>query len=457
MILTYLYFLVNFKGLPHDKKNGRMSSGKNTFGNSLLSLRFTLYFLIINKNKANIQARLDRHNKLNASPSSSKNLKYYPKNSFFGFFLRGLPKESSSEISAVTKFIKRVASISAAFFIISSFSLFDFYFQSPVQGYEGEGTDGYGYEGELPEGATSPVAAEIVDNVITDDGFTVKPNLTTGARDLSTASEVFAYKVEAGDTVSSVAEKFGVKKETIMMENKFYDVNQLKEGMTINLLPVDGLSYVVQKGDTISGIAKKFSIKEEDIVRQNQMEDAPLVPNMVLILPGATRVVLPPAPPKPTYTVNKNGGSKNNGSGKSAYVGPSNYVYSGPKPEGNFLFPVPGGCIYTQRFHGGHYATDCANRAGGTVVAAADGVVIKANLSGYGGGYGIHAIVKHPDGTQTLYAHFKEIYVKEGQTVKQGEALGFMGTTGRSTGVHLHFEIRAANGTKLNPENYVTP
>ena len=347
-----------------------------------------------------------------------------------------------------TRFLKRVASVSAAFFVVSSFSLFDYF--SAVQGYEGY--DGQSFnQYDQPSGEE---AYDILANVSEEDGFVIKPNLTTEAGDRSTSNDIFAYKVEAGDTVASIAEKFKIKADTILMVNNFYDANQVKEGMTINILPVDGVNHVVQKGETISTIAKKYNVKTEDIMRQNKLEEGdPILASATLVIPGGVRVV-PKPQPKATYIAG--GGSKKSGyvarNGGNTY---SDYTYTGAKTAG-FVFPAPAGGILTQNFHGGHAAIDFANSSGGPIVAAAAGKVIKADY-GWNGGYGNVVIIDHGDGMQTLYAHNKVLYVKPGDTVEQGFHIADMGNTGNvrgRTGIHTHFEVRI-NGRKYPPLNFV--
>lgn len=434
--------MVNFKHLQLRKKSGKVFADENNFRNDCL-------FLIprpINKTQANIQARLARHAKLSSSSSRFSSLRQ--KLSFGQKGRFNASRDFGSQSGMATRFLKRVASVSTAFFIVSSLSLFDYF--SAVQGYEGFDGQSFAQNGLL----SSEEAYDILPNVSEEDGFVIKPNLTTEAGDRSTSNDIFAYKVEAGDTVASIAEKFKIKADTIMMVNGFYDAGQLKEGMTINVLPVDGVNHVVQKGETISTIAKKYNVKVEDIMRQNKLEESdPILANATLVIPGGVRVVPKPAP-KPTYVAS----SGKSSSGYVARTGGntySDYSYSGSKTAG-LIFPAPAGGILTQNFHGGHPAIDFANRAGGPIVAAAAGKVIKADY-GWNGGYGNAVIIDHGDGMQTLYAHNKVLYVKVGDKVEQGDHIADMGNTGNVrgvTGIHTHFEVRI-NGRKYPPLNFV--
>ncbi len=321
-----------------------------------------------------------------------------------------------------------MVAISAAFFVVSSFgpmySLTEGHFHYEDAGFiefAGQETD------------------NILADIMTEDGFLLKPALNSTEGDRSTASEVFAYEVEPGDTLSSLAQRFGIKKETLIMENNLWNANSLRTGMTIKILPVDGIAHVVKKGDTVEKIAKKYKVDVETIVRQNQLEgEEVLLADSALIIPGAKKSV---TPPKINY-------------GVSAPSNPAMYSYSGGG-SGRLIWPTLGSAKLTQGFRGGHYAIDIGNRAKGPIFAAAGGKVIKSGY-GWNGGYGNYVILDHGNGMQTLYAHNEKLYVTEGQYVDQGQTLAWMGRSGRvygPTGIHLHFEVRI-NGVKYNPMSF---
>ncbi len=300
-------------------------------------------------------------------------------------------------------------------------------------------TEGYyGYEDVGFIDFSSRETQGILADVMTEDGFLLKPALNSTEGDRSTANEIFAYEVEPGDTLSSLAQRFGIKKETLIMENNLWNANSLRTGTTLKILPVDGISHLVKKGDTIDKIAKKYKVEIEDVTRQNQLEeDEVLLADSALIIPGGKKTVVVP-------TVNY---------GNNAPANPSAYSYVGG--SGRLIWPTLGSAQLTQGYHGGHYAIDIGNRAKGPIFAAAGGRVIKASY-GWGGGYGNHVIIDHGNGMQTLYAHNEKLYVTEGQYVDQGQTLAWMGRSGRvygPTGIHLHFEVRI-NGVKYNPMNF---
>ena len=291
---------------------------------------------------------------------------------------------------------------------------------------------------------TGQATDSMLSDVMTEDGFLLKPALNSTEGDRSTANEIFAYAVEPGDTLSTIAQRFGIKKETLVMENDLWNVNSLKTGMTLKILPVDGISHVVKKGDTVDKIAKKYEVKSEDIIRQNQLENGQtLLADTALIIPGGKKIVAPPV-------VNPGRGK----SGGNAPSNPSMFAYTG-KTGGRLIWPAGPGGKLTQGYHSGHYAIDIGNRARGPIYAAAAGKIIKASY-GWNGGYGNYIIIDHGDGMQTLYGHNEKLYVTEGQYVDQGDTISWMGNSGRvygATGIHIHFEVRI-KGVKYNPMNF---
>lgn len=332
------------------------------------------------------------------------------------------------ENSGIYRLVRRIVAISAAFFIFSSIS--------PMYNL----TEGnYGYYGEVSfmDFAGQDTESMLAD-IMTEDGFVLKPALNSTEGDRSTANEIFAYEVEPGDTLSSLAQRFGIKKETLAMENNLWNTNSLRTGMTLKILPVDGVSHLVKSGDTVEKIAKKYEVEVEDIMRQNQLEEGEtLLADTALIIPGGKKEVTVPA----VYA-------------NSAPATAVAYSYSGGG-SGRLIWPTLGSSKLTQGFHGGHYAIDIGNRSKGPIFSAAGGRVIKASY-GWGGGYGNHVIIDHGNGMQTLYAHNEKLYVTEGQYVDQGQTIAWMGRSGRvygPTGIHLHFEVRI-NGVKYNPMNF---
>jgi murein DD-endopeptidase MepM/ murein hydrolase activator NlpD len=333
--------------------------------------------------------------------------------------------ELGIESPIASRFAKRVIAFSVAFLVLSSFVPFYQY------------TEGYQVEGDMGVlDFTDQNADYALADIMTEDGFLLKPALNSTQGDRSTANEIFAYEVEPGDTLSSVAQRFGVTKETLVMENDLWYNSALRSGMVIKILPVDGISHLIQKGDTIDKVAKKYNVEKDVIVKQNQLEEgSELLAGTALIIPGAKKA-------QPVYTVS------------NAPSNVASYSYNGPS-TGRLIWPTLTKARLTQGFHRGHYAIDIGNRDKGPIFAAAAGKVIKASY-GWNGGYGNVIIIDHGNGMQTLYGHSEKLYVTEGQYVEQGQTISWMGNTGRvygATGIHVHFEVRI-NGVKYNPMNF---
>jgi len=256
----------------------------------------------------------------------------------------------------VTRLTRRVISFSLAFFMVTSFMpLYQFS--------EGQNLseDGLTYQ-EL----TNQSDAFALETIMTEDGFLLKPALNTTEGDRTTANEIFAYEVQPGDTISSIAQQFGITRETIIMENDLWNSNSVKTGMMLNILPVDGISHLVKKGDTLSSVAAKYKVDQDIIAKQNQLESGDaMVVGTALIIPGAKK-----AAPVQQY----------------APASGANYRYAGAT-TGRLIWPTLSTARLTQGFHAGHYALDIANRDRGPIFAAASGKVVVAAY-GWNGGYG---------------------------------------------------------------------
>ena len=270
-------------------------------------------------------------------------------------------------------------------------------------------------------------------DIMTEDGFLLKPAINSAEGDRTGFSEIFIYTVEPGDTLSSIAERFDLKKETLMAENNLWNPNRLRVGSQVKILPVDGLSHIIKSGETLDKIAKKYKVEKETIIEQNQLEEEEeLVADATLIIPGAKREA-------PVYLTS------------TAPTSAANY--SGPTAVGRLIWPTKG--KVTQGYHRRHLALDIGNRSKGPIYSAAPGKVIKA-ATGWNGGYGNVVIIDHGNNMQTLYAHNEKLYVTAGQYVEQGQTIAWMGNTGRvwgATGIHLHFEVRI-KGIKYNPMSF---
>ena len=232
------------------------------------------------------------------------------------------------------------------------------------------------------------------------------------------------YVVREGDTLSEIAEMFEVTVNTIRWANDLSRSSTIRVGQTLTILPVTGVKYKVKKGDTLASIAKDLHGDADEIAQYNGIEEgSALALGTELIIPNG-EIALAVATPAP----------------RPSSLGAS------PSYAGFFMRPITGG-VKTQGIHG-YNGVDLAAPAGTSIVAAAAGDVIVARDSGWNGGYGTYVVISHDNGTQTLYAHNSANVVSVGQRVVQGQVIGYVGSTGRSTGPHVHFEIR--NGPR-NP------
>ncbi len=246
------------------------------------------------------------------------------------------------------------------------------------------------------------------------------------------SSAISVYTVHQGDTLAGIAKMFGVTVNTIVWAN---NTRVIKEGDQLIILPVTGVRYTVAKGDTLASVAKKHKADAGEIAQFNNLaDDAVLVAGDVVIVPNGEA---PPTAAQIAATARTKAISKVLKSGEPFLGG------SGPVLSGYFSRPLQGGVI-TQGLHGWN-GVDFGAPTGTSVYAAAAGTVIVARSGGgWNGGYGNYVVVSHGNGTQTLYAHLSRVSTSVGASVDQGEIIGKVGSTGASTGSHLHFEVRGA-------------
>lgn len=231
---------------------------------------------------------------------------------------------------------------------------------------------------------------------------------------------ISTYVVREGDSLSHIAQMFGVSVNTVLWANGLSRTSSLKVGSELVILPVSGVRHTVKKNDTIASIAKNYSASADDIADFNALPDGvSLEVGSIVIVPNG-KIAEAPAAPRVT--------SRLRGA-------------SGPAYDGYYIRPVDG--RKTQGLHG-YNGIDFGASRGTPVFASASGQVIIARSSGYNGGYGKYVVISHDNGTQTLYGHLNAVGVSVGQSVGQGQYIGDVGNTGRSTGPHLHFEVRGA-------------
>lgn len=234
----------------------------------------------------------------------------------------------------------------------------------------------------------------------------------------ASADDISVYTVRDGDTLSQIADMFDISPNTIRWANDIDVKGVVKPGQELIILPISGIKHKVVKGETFETIAKQYKADAREISLFNGIEQSEaLIVGAEIIIPNGEPVEAAPA-------------KKPAAKGKSTEV-----------PSGYYIKPVKG--VKTQGDHDRYHAIDIGAKTGTPIWAMADGkVIITKPTTAYNGGYGGLVIIQHANGTQTLYAHLSRIDVKTGQQVKQGDQIGAVGSTGRSTGPHLHVEIR---------------
>lgn len=254
--------------------------------------------------------------------------------------------------------------------------------------------------------------------------------------------EIILHTVQEGETLSEIAQRYGLQMTTVMWENDLTEKSKLKPGQELQILPLDGVRHKVSRGETIYSIGKKYGLGGSEIqvvvdYPFNEFmndETFELATGQHLMVPDGVR---PDA-----------SGQVRRPAARAVATTPD---AGSVTATGSFVWPAAGRITQGYRFY--HKAIDIANHSAGPVLAADSGTVIGAGwLDGFG--YGSRVIVDHGNGYVTLYAHLSVAQVQTGQKVNRGDVLGQMGSTGRSTGIHLHFEIRRG-GVLLNPLNFL--
>jgi len=275
--------------------------------------------------------------------------------------------------------------------------------------------------------------------------------------------DVVAYTVEAGDTVFGIAEKFNLNPKTILWGNPYTlrdDPHRLRAGMELNILPVDGVYYEWHDTDTLTGVASFFNVDPEAIVdfAGNHLDpdtigdyaDPNIAAGTWLVVPGGSRLFTSWSAPV--------GVTRSNPAvARVMGVGACSPVTGGAVGYGVFVWPTPRHSLsgYDYSPDTNHYGIDIMGYLGDAVVASDAGVIVYAGWNDYG--YGNLVLIDHGNGFQTLYAHLDAYNVVCGQSVGQGELIGALGTTGNSSGPHLHFEIMSSQYGKVNPWNFLPP
>jgi len=281
------------------------------------------------------------------------------------------------------------------------------------------------------------------------------PNGSAGSAVASTKRELVTYGVIEGDTVFGIALKFGLRPETVLWSNFKTlkdNVDLLSIGQQIIIPPQDGLIIEVEQGDTVDGLARRFGVPVETIGTEsiNGLSDInqPLNIGQIIYVPGGERETVIWQLPKPVATGKIVRGAK-------VYrVGVCGEVAIPQLGTGAFNWPANRRYLSGYNFTAYHAGLDIAGRLGEPIYAVDGGTVTYAgyslNAAGKPVGYGQYVVLDHGNGYVTLYAHASQLFVGCGQQVRKGTVIAAVGSVGKSTGPHLHFEIRL-NGGAVNP------
>ncbi|MBI5005080.1 MAG: peptidoglycan DD-metalloendopeptidase family protein [Candidatus Lloydbacteria bacterium] len=241
------------------------------------------------------------------------------------------------------------------------------------------------------------------------------------------SDQISVYVVRERDSLSGIAKMFNVSVNTIIWANDIKRGDTISVGQELLILPISGVRHTVEKGETLQSITKKYKGSLEEIRSFNGLnEDTVLVVGDVVVIPDGEI-----AAPKNT---------------SASYKMPIRGA-GGPEYNGYYIRPTTG--VLTQGLHG-YNGIDLGAPTGTPIFAAASGDVIISRDYGWNGGYGNYIVIQHDNGTQTLYGHTSSNIVKAGWHVVQGQIIGYVGSTGRSTGPHLHFEVRGAKNPFVN-------
>ncbi len=237
-----------------------------------------------------------------------------------------------------------------------------------------------------------------------------------------TKPTITVHRVAKGENLSTIAKEYGIDVNTILGANNLDDINTIRIGQELRVLSEIGVLHTIKSGENLWEIARKYKVSIDDIIAANGIEE----PGRLIV---GQEIFIPRGVPEKDL----------------------NYYRAQQGPQ--FIWPVKGriSSRYGQRWGSMHHGIDIAVPTGTRVAAAAAG---KVTTAGYSSSYGYLVVIDHGNGYETRYAHNSKLLVKAGQRVTQGQIIALSGNTGRSTGPHLHFEIRYKNASR-DPLQYL--
>ncbi|MFW5714313.1 MAG: peptidoglycan DD-metalloendopeptidase family protein [Brevefilum sp.] len=305
--------------------------------------------------------------------------------------------------------------------------------------------------GEVADPSTEALANMPNFSAQESESFLVRDPETRTIAPTRPRSNPVQYEVETGDAVFSVAKKYNIDPETLLWSNYAVlkdDPHSLSPGQVLLIPPTNGILYEWEEGDTLEVVARDFRASVDDILNWSgnrlDLTNPEIEPGEMIMIPGGQRefqqwVV-------PTYAVGRSGTNANLPGGCE--------ITGGIGGTGFFIWPADNHYLSGNDYWSGHLAIDIAAGTGAPIYAADSGVVVYAGWDS--NGYGNVIMIDHLNGHHTLYAHMNSINVRCGTNVGQGQVIGYSGSTGNSTGPHLHFEVRYHGGF-LNPWTVLPP
>lgn len=255
-------------------------------------------------------------------------------------------------------------------------------------------------------------------------------------------TEIIEYAVQSGDTLSGIASKFGISLNTLLWANGLSATSSIRPGKELTILPVSGVVHTVRSGDTLLAIANTYDADVDEIVSSNAGVDESLSVGAEILIPGGVK--------RTTSSSRPVASSPSIATPSSSVSSGSNSSSQQVSATGRMIWPTDLRVI-TQYYGWSHTGIDIDCHYTNDNYAADSGTV---TYSGWRNGYGYTVEIDHGNGLMTRYGHHASLYVRSGQVVSKGDALGRCGTTGRSTGTHLHFEV-ISGGRFLNPLEYI--
>ena len=273
-------------------------------------------------------------------------------------------------------------------------------------------------------------------------------------------TEITTYTIKEGDTIFGIAEMFGLKPETILWGNYYTltdDPHNIRPGVVLNIMPMDGVYHKWSAGEGLNGVSSYYKVTPDVIVNwpENHLDPVALgdyshpniEPGSMLFVPGGQREFVTWSAPRISRD--------NPGVAKILGPGSCGTIVDGAVGTGSFIWPANNhwlsGFDYSPSTN--HFGIDIAGGLGDAIYASDNGVVVYAGWNDWG--YGNVIVIDHDGGWQTLYAHLSALNVGCGYSVYQGDVIGYFGSTGNSSGPHLHFEMLSEVYGKVNPWNFL--